>query len=108
MQELTFEQVEVVSGGLNLFENPTVARFDSADKNSTGGDNDGPTFWGEIGAGFGAAVASIGKGIENVSQAISDTTSSIKNWVDSRNIERMCKSGAVDSVEIDGMTVKCK
>lgn len=108
MQELTFEQVEVVSGGLNLFENPAVARFDSTDKNSSGGDNDGPSFWSGIGAGLGAAVANVGKGIENVSQAISDTTSSIKNWVDSKNIERMCKSGAVDSVKTDGMTVKCK
>ena len=104
MQELKFEQVEYVSGGLNLYEDPRGTTFGDNNKSD---DSEGG-FWSSLGQGIGSAIKSIGSGFENITGAVKDGTGAIKVWTDTNNIERMCASGAVETAKTDAMEVTCK
>ncbi|WP_091341442.1 hypothetical protein [Alkalimonas amylolytica] len=75
--------------------------------NQDGGGSSGG-FWSSIGQGVGSAFSSIGRGIENIAGAFKDATGAVKVLTDTNNIQRMCESGAVETVKTDAMEVTCK
>jgi hypothetical protein len=109
MQELTFEQVEVVSGGFQGLTAPAGMHSSTLYQLTTDGEpNNGGGFWSEVGGalkGVAGGVKALGEGIRD---GITDLTGTFNNWIDSKNIENMCASGHVDSVKTDNMEVKCK
>lgn len=70
----------------------------------TGYNDDDSGFW----DGLGKGLENVGGAMDNMTEFLTDLSSSFSNWVDSNNITDMCASGHVDSVHTDNMTVVCK